>query len=71
MVDMAHKLLNFYIFDRKGECLYYTEWERLQPAVDEAEDRKLLFGFLLGMRGFAQGVNPTSSSRYSYLESCS
>ena len=36
-------LYNFYIYNRKGKCLYYREWNRpLNTLADDADEEKRL-----------------------------
>ncbi|CAN0018284.1 unnamed protein product [Phaeothamnion confervicola] len=45
-------LYNFYIFNRKGKCLYYREWHRPQNTLshDAAEEQRLVFGMLYSLK---------------------
>uniref|UniRef100_A0A7S2AMS8 Trafficking protein particle complex subunit n=1 Tax=Octactis speculum TaxID=3111310 RepID=A0A7S2AMS8_9STRA len=46
-------IYNFYIFDRRGTCLYYREWNRPYSSFsdyDAAEERKLVFGMLFSIK---------------------
>ena len=59
---MAAGAFTFYIFNRKGRCLYYHEWRRLKPvgqgAGSQEEDFKLMFGLFWSMRAFATAMDP-------------
>ena len=48
-------LYNFYIYNRKGKCLFYKEWRRPQNTLadDPIEDRKLVFGMLFSLKALA------------------
>eukprot|EP00903_Cladosiphon_okamuranus_P020729 g19034.t1 len=47
-------IYNLYIFNRKGKCLYYREWNRpqntLENADDEGEEQRLMFGMLFSLK---------------------
>mmetsp|Transcript_48683 Transcript_48683/g.110499 ORF Transcript_48683/g.110499 Transcript_48683/m.110499 type:complete len:145 (+) Transcript_48683:157-591(+) len=46
-------IYNFYIFDRKGSCLYYREWNRPYnsfPEHDQGEERKLVYGMIFSIK---------------------
>eukprot|EP00038_Savillea_parva_P026146 m.51756 g.51756 ORF g.51756 m.51756 type:complete len:141 (-) comp7331_c0_seq1:2048-2470(-) len=53
-------IFNFYLFDRKGECLYHQEWKRLS-ANRRLEDgnAKLMFGMLYSIKNFVRRISPT------------
>ena len=54
---------NFYIFNKKGACLYCREWHRPHnPLADKPdEDKKLVFGLLFSLKQFAQSLAPPTS----------
>ncbi|EFN53054.1 hypothetical protein CHLNCDRAFT_26165 [Chlorella variabilis] len=58
--------MTFYIFNRKGRCQYYHEWQRLKPvrqgAGSQEEDFKLMFGLCWSMRALATAIDPKSPS---------
>ena len=39
-------VFNLYIFNRRGDCLYYREWDRKLNTLsdDPSEERRLMFG---------------------------
>lgn len=39
-------IYTFYIFNRKGDCVYYEEWNRKRPPANLAQEQKLMFGLL-------------------------
>merc|ERR1712048_429728 len=45
---------NFYIFNRDGVCLYYSEWSRPKHVKDGAgtlvDDAKMMFGLLFSLK---------------------
>lgn len=47
-------IYNLYIFNRKGKCLYYREWNRPQntlgDAADDGEEQRLVFGMLYSLK---------------------
>jgi len=55
-------IFNLYIFDRKGTCLYFREWQRqgkpIRTAVDLGEAR-LMYGLLYSMKKFVDRLSPT------------
>ena len=55
----APKIYNFYVFDRRGTCLLYEEWERPQTMLDDPdEDQKLMFGLLFSFHQLAKKLSP-------------
>eukprot|EP00050_Salpingoeca_kvevrii_P000632 m.152621 g.152621 ORF g.152621 m.152621 type:complete len:162 (-) comp10166_c0_seq3:206-691(-) len=57
-------IFNFYLFDRKGTCLYFCEW-RAKPgakppsAAAREADIKLMYGMLYSLKGFVTRISPT------------
>ena len=43
-------IYNFYIFDRRGSCLWYREWLRPFNSLSEGEDGRLMFGMLFSLK---------------------
>lgn len=54
-------IFNLYIFNKKGHCIFYRDWNRQQPPENLPEEQKLIFGFLSAITTF---VDKTS------LEAC-
>jgi len=52
-------IYNFYIFNRKGVCIFYHEFVRPVQAENLEEEQKLLFGFLKAIVTFVERVSPT------------
>lgn len=43
LVKRKRMLYNFYIYNRKGKCLYYREWNRpLNTLSDDTDEEKRL-----------------------------
>ena len=59
----ATQVHNFYIFNKKGACLFSREWHRPHnPLADRPEeDTKLVFGLLFALKEFAQKLAPPNS----------
>jgi trafficking protein particle complex subunit 1 len=60
-------IFNLYIFNRKGNCLYYKEWNRPQNTLghDEGEEKRLMFGMLYSLQelvGKMGGISGTGNS---------
>ncbi|KNC56356.1 trafficking protein particle complex 1 [Thecamonas trahens ATCC 50062] len=58
-----------FIFDRKGTCLYYTDWGRSRPPThnDPEQEQKLLYGLLFSMKMFMKQISPDDSGDFRYL----
>ena len=57
-------IYNFYVFNRKGKCMYYYEWNRPQNTLsseDPDEDRKLMFGMLFSLKQLCQKLSPSEA----------
>jgi hypothetical protein len=54
-------LYNLYIYDRKGKCLYYKEWNRPVNTLADTpdEEKKLMFGMLHSLKDLASKLSPT------------
>eukprot|EP01040_Poterioochromonas_malhamensis_P001553 gene1553-1644_t len=54
-------LYNFYIYNRKGKCLYYREWNRpLNTLSDDTdEEKRLMFGMLFSLKDLASKLSPS------------
>mmetsp|Transcript_31329 Transcript_31329/g.82107 ORF Transcript_31329/g.82107 Transcript_31329/m.82107 type:complete len:141 (-) Transcript_31329:132-554(-) len=53
-------IFNFYLFDRKGSCLYHQEWKRLSSnRRSEDGNAKLMFGMLYSLKDFVKRISPT------------
>ena len=50
-----------YIFNGKGACLYYREWNRPHSTLADnpSEDRKLLFGLHFSLKKLIEKLSPT------------
>lgn len=57
-------IYNLYIYNRKGKCLYYKEWNRpLNTLADDLdEERKLMFGMLFSLKDLTTKMSPGPSS---------
>lgn len=53
-------LYNFYIYNKKGKCLFYKEWNRpLNTFIDDPEEeKKLMFGMLFSLKDLAKKISP-------------
>ncbi len=69
--DAAWMIFNFYLFSRRGACLYYAEWERPHSTLKDMpdEDRKLMFGYLLSLKSLMNKMNPSADPTPSQLPS--
>ena len=49
----------FYLFDRHGTCLSYTEWKRPVKAENELHEHRNLFGVLWSLRQLCAALDPS------------
>jgi hypothetical protein len=50
---------SFYVFNRRGTCLFHRDWSRSRRAAPSpGEDQKLVFGILLSSGGIASMLTP-------------
>ena len=60
------KVFNFYIFDRSGNCLFYSEWgnerSKVRSEEDKAENCKLVFGMLFSLKGLTEKMSPAGDA---------
>lgn len=55
-------IYNIYIFNRRGNCLFYKEYTRPFNSLkaDPEEDRRLVFGMLFSMKDLSNKLAPGS-----------
>lgn len=51
-------IFNFYVYDRQGKCLQYSEWHRKKAPPNLAEEQKLMFGLVFMLKQFSQKLSP-------------
>ncbi len=58
------KIYNFYLFDRRGKCLFYREWNRENSStnVEDSEKQMLVFGLLFSLKQLVQKLSPKQAS---------
>ena len=58
----ADMLYTFYIFTRRGTCLFYHEWNRPRNTLagNPEEDRKLMYGLLFSLKQLVNNLSPTT-----------
>eukprot|EP01038_Epipyxis_sp_PR26KG_P004339 gene4339-6142_t len=56
-------LYNLYIYNRRGKCLLYKEWNRPLNTLsdDPEEERKLMFGMLFSLKDLASKLSPSTN----------
>uniref|UniRef100_A0A7S4B046 Trafficking protein particle complex subunit n=2 Tax=Chrysotila carterae TaxID=13221 RepID=A0A7S4B046_CHRCT len=76
------EIYTMHIFNRKGTCLYYQEWNRPLPVRgDLLQEHKLMFGFLFSLKQLVSKMSPkkgggfyacsTSAFKLNYFETAS
>ncbi len=57
-------LFNMYIYNRKGKCLFYKEWNRTLNTLadDVAEEQKLVYGMLFSLKDLTAKLSPLGPS---------
>ncbi len=55
-------LYNLYIYNRKGRCLFYKEWNRPMNTLadDPKEEKRLMFGMLFSLKDLAAKMAPSA-----------
>ena len=56
---MAAAWFTFYLFDRHGTCLSYTEWKRPVKAENALHEQRNLFGVLWSLRQLCAALDPS------------
>lgn len=53
-------IFNMYIFNRRGDCLFYREWDRKLNTLgdDPSEERRLMFGMLAATNELMRQFSP-------------
>lgn len=63
---------NFYVFDRRGVCLFYHEWSRVksvkQGVGSQLDEEKQLFGLIWTLRNLAAAINPKEYVFWPFLD---
>eukprot|EP01041_Mallomonas_annulata_P002262 gene2262-4399_t len=54
-------IFNLYIYNRKGNCLFYKEWSRPVNTLadDPEEEKKLMFGMLFSLKELTARMSPS------------
>mmetsp|Transcript_23726 Transcript_23726/g.66524 ORF Transcript_23726/g.66524 Transcript_23726/m.66524 type:complete len:139 (+) Transcript_23726:154-570(+) len=60
-------VFNLYVFNKKGECLYYEQWNRENVPSNLVEEQKLMYGLLFSLKSFASKTSPVENDRLLYL----
>jgi len=57
-------LFNMYIYNRKGKCLFYKEWNRTLNTLadDVAEEQKLVYGMLFSLKDLTSKLSPLGTT---------
>jgi hypothetical protein len=58
-------IFTLYIYDRRGKCLYYKEWNRpLNTLADDPdEERKLMFGMVYSLKELTAKISPAEGDQ--------
>ena len=57
---MAALWMTFYMFDRHGTCLHYTEWRRPVQADNAVHEHRNMFGVLWSLRQLCAVLDPSA-----------
>ncbi|VDD74814.1 unnamed protein product [Mesocestoides corti] len=56
------KLFNLYIFDSRGNNIFYKEWISLKTSNTRENDAKLIRGMLVGLKAVCSKLSPTENN---------
>jgi len=51
-------IYDFWIFNRRGEMLYYEQWHRTVQVEENVQEAKLMYGLLYMMKQFSSRISP-------------
>jgi hypothetical protein len=54
------QIYNFYLFDRRGNCLYYREWQRSRTEIDTRQEQRNLVGLLFALKQLCKSLAPVN-----------
>eukprot|EP00792_Barthelona_sp_PAP020_P013029 TRINITY_DN798_c0_g1_i1.p1 TRINITY_DN798_c0_g1~~TRINITY_DN798_c0_g1_i1.p1 ORF type:complete len:144 (-),score=29.45 TRINITY_DN798_c0_g1_i1:56-487(-) len=64
---MSGVIYSFFIFSRKGSCLFKRKWIDSQKETNEPEDDSLLAGMLFAVKFFVEAISPEDVDNFNTI----
>uniref|UniRef100_A0A7S4P1M2 Trafficking protein particle complex subunit n=1 Tax=Paramoeba aestuarina TaxID=180227 RepID=A0A7S4P1M2_9EUKA len=62
------EVFNLFIFNRRGDCLFYQQWDRTNAPLSLAEEQKLMFGLIYSLKSFVSKSSPQTGDTFKYYK---
>ncbi|KAL0212696.1 hypothetical protein RCL1_006322 [Eukaryota sp. TZLM3-RCL] len=58
----------FYLYDRKGKCLFYREWNRVNKPTDYFDDQQIVHDFCSAITTCVTAAAPVKTSSFNIVK---